>query len=102
MGVVISVDSHVPIKSNGANGDTPRRNIILTDSLNDIVMLTLWGDLATNEGQLLEQLVASKPLIVLSQAKVTAYKGMYVNYLILILVVLLLLFISITKKLILK
>ena len=47
-------------------------------------MLTLWGDLATNEGQLLEQLVASKPLMVLSQANVIAYKGMYVNYLTLI------------------
>ena len=47
-------------------------------------MLTLCGDLATNEGQLLEQLVASKPLMVLSQANVIAYKGIYVNYLTLI------------------
>ena len=74
----------VPIKSNGANIDTSKRNIILTKSLSDTIMLTLWGDLATNEGQLTEQLVASKPLIVLSQARVTTYKGMYVNYLILI------------------
>ena len=74
----------VPIKSNGANIDTSKRNIILTNSLSDTIMLTLWGDLATNEGQLREQLVALKPLIVLSQAKVTTYKGMYVNYLILI------------------
>ena len=88
----------VPIKSNGANIDTSKRNIILTKSLSDTIMLTLWGDLATNEGQLREQLVALKPLIVLSQAKVIAYKGMYVNYLILIYVVLLLLFISITKN----
>ncbi|KAK2997127.1 hypothetical protein RJ639_026219 [Escallonia herrerae] len=42
----------------------------------DTVVITLWADLAKNEGNILSELADDKPIVVLSKAKVTRYGGL--------------------------
>lgn len=53
-----------------------QRNVTLLNSRSEVVLLTLWGDLAKNEGEELDRISKERPPMVVSRAKVTTNSGL--------------------------
>ncbi|KAH7835477.1 hypothetical protein Vadar_026477 [Vaccinium darrowii] len=75
LGMVVNVEQLSLIKKTGGVGTMIKRNVTLLNSRSEVIILTLWGDLAKNEGEVLEHMSTEKPAIAVSKAKVTTYSA---------------------------
>ncbi|CAK9150922.1 unnamed protein product [Ilex paraguariensis] len=75
IGFVIEVKSIININKDGKGPPSNMREVVLKNNELYLLRLTLWGDLAKNEGQILEQLLPQKPIIATSQANGSIYEG---------------------------
>ncbi|KAK3009197.1 hypothetical protein RJ639_014378 [Escallonia herrerae] len=74
VGLLGDIDNLSLLKKPGG-GAIMKRDMILTNTEYDTVVITLWSDLAKNEGNVLSELANDKPIVILSKAKVTRYGG---------------------------
>ncbi|OIT08014.1 hypothetical protein A4A49_30234 [Nicotiana attenuata] len=56
-------------------GRSRRREIIVTNERSDLTSITLWGDFAENDGELLEKMKYDKPILGFCDVRVSIYKG---------------------------
>ncbi|KAK3010924.1 hypothetical protein RJ639_011030 [Escallonia herrerae] len=75
VGLLADIDNLSLLKK-PRGGGIMKRDMILTNTEFDTVVITLWADLAKNEGNILSELADDKPIVVLSKAKVTRYGGL--------------------------
>ncbi|KAG5564389.1 hypothetical protein RHGRI_000548 [Rhododendron griersonianum] len=73
LGLVVNVDPLSSVTKFGVLGTSMKRNISLINSRSDIIILTLWGDLAKIEGDILEDMAKERPIVELSKLKTSAY-----------------------------
>ncbi|KAK2997731.1 hypothetical protein RJ639_024759 [Escallonia herrerae] len=74
VGLLGDIDNLSLLKKPGGGG-IMKRDMILTNTEYDTVVITLWFDLAKNEGNVLSDVADDKPIVILSKAKVTRYGG---------------------------
>ncbi|KAK3040677.1 hypothetical protein RJ639_028373 [Escallonia herrerae] len=74
VGLLGDIDNLSLLKKLGG-GAIMKRDMILTNTEYDTVVITLWSDLAKHEGNVLSELANDKPIVILSKAKVTRYGG---------------------------
>ncbi|KAK3003027.1 hypothetical protein RJ639_019437 [Escallonia herrerae] len=74
VGLLGDIDNLSLLKKPGGGG-IMKRDMILTNTEYDTVVITLWSDLAKNEGNALSEVADDKPIVILSKAKVTRYGG---------------------------
>ncbi|KAA8518195.1 hypothetical protein F0562_015669 [Nyssa sinensis] len=67
--------SYVIKKKNG--GETHKREITIMNKELDSLPITLWGDMALNEGQMLQENFDKKQIIVVSNLNGTTYQGQF-------------------------
>ncbi|OIT29408.1 replication protein a 70 kda dna-binding subunit b [Nicotiana attenuata] len=65
----------VTVKSLIEEGRSRRREIIVTNERYDLTSITLWGDFAENDGELLEKMKYDKPILGFCDVRVSIYKG---------------------------
>ncbi|XP_075094990.1 replication protein A 70 kDa DNA-binding subunit B-like [Nicotiana tabacum] len=66
------------VKELNGEGRSRRREVIVTNERYDRKTLTLWGDLAEIEGELLESIENSKSVVAFSDVKSSTYQGDFV------------------------
>ncbi|KAK2999536.1 hypothetical protein RJ639_024072, partial [Escallonia herrerae] len=79
VGLLGDIDNLSLLKKPGGGG-IMKRDMILTNTEYDTVVITLWSDLAKNEGNVLSEVAYDKPIVILSKAKVTRYGGIISLY----------------------
>ncbi|XP_075080354.1 replication protein A 70 kDa DNA-binding subunit B-like [Nicotiana tabacum] len=65
----------VTVKPLIGEGRSRRREIIVTNERSDLTSITLWGDFAENDGELLEKMKYDKPILGFCDVRVSIYKG---------------------------
>nr|XP_033513625.1 uncharacterized protein LOC117278297 [Nicotiana tomentosiformis] len=64
----------IKVKELNGEGRSRRREVIVTSERYDRKILTLWGDLAEIEGELLESIENSKPVVAFCDVKSSIYQ----------------------------
>ncbi|OIT07130.1 replication protein a 70 kda dna-binding subunit b, partial [Nicotiana attenuata] len=64
----------VTVKPLIGEGRSRRREIIVTNERSDLTSITLWGDFAENDGELLEKMKYDKPILGFCDVRVSIYK----------------------------
>ncbi|KAH7833848.1 hypothetical protein Vadar_010411 [Vaccinium darrowii] len=75
LGLVIDVEPLSEVTKIGGIGKTMKRRITLINSSYESILLTLWGDMATNEGDVIERMREERPIVALSKVKISTYAG---------------------------
>lgn len=65
----------VRVKELNGEGRSKRREVVVTNERYDRKTMTLWGDLAEIEGELLESLEIAKPVVAFCDVKCSIYQG---------------------------
>ncbi|OIT36661.1 replication protein a 70 kda dna-binding subunit b [Nicotiana attenuata] len=68
----------IKVKALNGEGRSKRREVIVMNERYDRKTLTLWGDLAEIEGELLESIENSKPVVAFCDAKSSTFQGDFV------------------------
>lgn len=77
LGVVTSVGPIGSIKRKSTMEELIRRDVTLLDKTGKTINLTLWGEIATHEGAMLEKL--EHPLLAVSGVRVSDYNGVSIS-----------------------
>eukprot|EP00216_Chloropicon_sp_CCMP2111_P004539 CAMPEP_0198245974 /NCGR_PEP_ID=MMETSP1446-20131203/43943_1 /TAXON_ID=1461542 ORGANISM="Unidentified sp, Strain CCMP2111" /NCGR_SAMPLE_ID=MMETSP1446 /ASSEMBLY_ACC=CAM_ASM_001112 /LENGTH=424 /DNA_ID=CAMNT_0043930229 /DNA_START=161 /DNA_END=1435 /DNA_ORIENTATION=- len=75
VGVVVNVADLGSVKRKSDNSELTRRDLTLIDDSSRSVQVTLWQDMATNEGSELEKLQADHPVVAIHGVRVNDYNG---------------------------
>ncbi|CAK8563250.1 unnamed protein product [Lathyrus sativus] len=75
VGIVKSVSSTMSIRRKSNNETVPKRDITIADESKKTVVVSLWGDLATNIGQELLDIVDKSPIVAIKSVKVGEFQG---------------------------
>ncbi|KAL8460739.1 hypothetical protein ACS0TY_032304 [Phlomoides rotata] len=75
LGMVIKVRQTFPVPLKGKDRTTRKREVTLLDVTGDTIKLELWGDLAINEGDILDRMIKLKPLVAVSNVVLDKYEG---------------------------
>nr|XP_027124128.1 replication protein A 70 kDa DNA-binding subunit D-like [Coffea arabica] len=67
IGIVIHVNPQ------STKGTTPIRDIVIADQSSMAIILTLWGEHATDEGQIIAETIHTQPLVAALRVKATSY-----------------------------
>ncbi|KAL8522966.1 hypothetical protein ACS0TY_013066 [Phlomoides rotata] len=74
LGMVIKVRQTFPVPLKGKDRTTRKREVTLLDVTGDTIKLELWGDLAINEGDILDRMIKLKPLVAVSNVVLDKYE----------------------------
>lgn len=75
LGVVQSVSGVVSIKRKINNDEIPKRDITIADESKKTVVVSLWNESASNEGENLLNMVHESPIILLKGLRVSDFQG---------------------------
>ncbi|KAH7366539.1 hypothetical protein KP509_18G083500 [Ceratopteris richardii] len=75
IGVVQSVSGILSIRRKLSNEEVPKREIVIADESKKTVTVTLWGDLATNQGEKLSSVVDESPVVLIKKVRVSDFQG---------------------------
>ncbi|XP_004508670.1 replication protein A 70 kDa DNA-binding subunit B [Cicer arietinum] len=75
VGVVKNVSSTMSIRRKSNNESVPKRDITIADETKKTVVVSLWGDLATNIGQELLDAADQSPVVAIKSLKVGDFQG---------------------------
>ncbi|KEH32027.1 putative replication factor A protein [Medicago truncatula] len=75
VGVVKNVSSTMSIRRKSNNETVPKRDITIADETKKTVVVSLWGDLATNIGQELLDMADKSPVVAIKSLKVGDFQG---------------------------
>ncbi|VFQ87507.1 unnamed protein product [Cuscuta campestris] len=75
IGVVQSVSPTMSIRRKSNNEMIPKRDITIADETKKTVVVSLWGDLATNVGQELLDTAYTSPVVAIKSLKVGDFQG---------------------------
>ncbi|EPS69068.1 hypothetical protein M569_05699, partial [Genlisea aurea] len=75
IGIVQSVSPTVSIRRKSDNEMIPKRDITIADTTKRSVVVSLWGDLATNVGQDLLDIADKSPVVAIKSLKVGDFQG---------------------------
>ncbi|KAG5520325.1 hypothetical protein RHGRI_033033 [Rhododendron griersonianum] len=75
LALVIDVEPLSEVSKAGGVGKSKKRSVTLINSSCESILLTLWGDMATNEGDMLEKMKTKRPIVALSKVKISTYAG---------------------------
>ncbi|KAI5066413.1 hypothetical protein GOP47_0019037 [Adiantum capillus-veneris] len=75
IGVVQSVTGIVSIRRKLNNEEVPKRDIVIADESKKTVTVSLWSDMASNEGEKLMNMVDESPIVLVKKLRVSDYQG---------------------------
>lgn len=75
VGVVKNVSSTMSIRRKSNNETVPKRDLTIADETKKTVVVSLWGDLATNIGQELLDMADKSPVVAIKSLKVGDFQG---------------------------
>ncbi|KAL8539785.1 hypothetical protein ACS0TY_001406 [Phlomoides rotata] len=75
LGMVVKVKQSFPVPLKSIAKTTRKREVTLLDLTGDTIKLDLWGDLAMNEGKILERMESLRPLVAVSNVVLNKYEG---------------------------
>ncbi|KAL8540935.1 hypothetical protein ACS0TY_002266 [Phlomoides rotata] len=75
LGLVVKVRQSFPVPLKSIAKTTRKREVTLLDLTGDTIKLDLWGDLAMNEGGILESMESLRPLVAVSNVVLNKYEG---------------------------
>ncbi|KAL5064895.1 hypothetical protein RYX36_026632 [Vicia faba] len=75
VGIVKNVSSTMSIRRKSNNETVPKRDITIADESKKTVVVSLWGDLATNIGQELLDMADKSPVVAIKSVKVGDFQG---------------------------
>ncbi|CAL5198466.1 unnamed protein product [Lathyrus oleraceus] len=75
VGIVKNVSSTMSIRRKSNNETVPKRDITIADESKKTVVVSLWGDLATNIGQELLDIADKSPVVAIKSVKVGDFQG---------------------------
>ncbi|XP_058732965.1 replication protein A 70 kDa DNA-binding subunit B [Vicia villosa] len=75
VGIVKNVSSTMSIRRKSNNETVPKRDITIADESKKTVVVSLWGELATNIGQELLDMADKSPVVAIKSVKVGDFQG---------------------------
>ncbi|KAL8480468.1 hypothetical protein ACS0TY_027124 [Phlomoides rotata] len=75
LGMVVKVKQSFPVPLKSIAKTTRKCEVTLLDLTGDTIKLDLWGDLAMNEGEILERMESLRPLVAVSNVVLNKYEG---------------------------
>ncbi|MCO5549118.1 hypothetical protein L7F22_002584 [Adiantum nelumboides] len=75
IGVVQSVTGIVSIRRKLNNEEVPKRDVVIADESKKTVTVSLWSDMASNEGEKLMNMMDESPIVIIKRLRVSDYQG---------------------------